>query len=102
MIGNPGSPSTGTAASKWAVLPPGAKKEASLSDLSGLKATYYSNTSAVWVIGRVYVSGPSDLAAAAAVQQAIGAKLVIPQSAQASHLSDAVTQASKLLKVRAF
>jgi hypothetical protein len=86
---------------KQVVLPPGAKKTSLPANLQqGAQAVHYANTTAVWVIGRVYVQGPSDLPGAQVAQAGMGAKLVNPASAQATHLTDAVTAAVKLLKVR--
>jgi hypothetical protein len=104
VIGNPGAPTTGTAASKWVILPPGYHKSSLPQQLRSLP-TYQSNTTAVWLIGRTYVSTPADLAAAKAVQlQYTLAPATAPSSSVAStpaastHLGKTVAAAYALLQ----
>ncbi|WIA14394.1 hypothetical protein OEZ85_002921 [Tetradesmus obliquus] len=107
VIGNPGAPTTGTAASKWAVLPPGYKQSSLPQHLRSLPS-YQSNTTAVWVLGRTYVSTPADTAAAKAVQvQYSLAPATAPSSSSSSaasipatstHLGKATSAANALLQ----
>ncbi|WIA39245.1 hypothetical protein OEZ86_005367 [Tetradesmus obliquus] len=104
VFGNPGAPTTGTAASKWVVLPPAYKRSALPRALWNLRM-YRSNTTGVWLLGRTYVANQSDLAAAREVQQQYSLSPAMPPPGNATgnstaltHLQRAVTAANALLQ----